>query len=100
MDFNPEDFASPEDLDEKAAEAKLGAPPPKNNVAMALWNDARLVWAAIRNDQVTPAGYAAAAVALAYFVCPVDFMPDIIPIAGYGDDLMVVRWALGQIAKR
>lgn len=98
--FKPESYVSPEDYDDRTTGEKLDAPPPNNNVAQALWQDAKLCWSAMRNDQVTLTGYGAAALALAYFVCPVDFIPDFIPVAGYGDDLLVVRWALSQIAKR
>ena len=100
MKFNPNDYVSADDYDDRATADKLNSKPPKNNVAQALWQDARLCWSAMRNDQVTLGGYAAAALAMVYFVCPIDFIPDVIPIAGYGDDLLVVRWALSQIAKR
>ena len=37
------------------------------------------------------------AVALAYLVLPVDFIPDFIPLLGYGDDLSVMAIALRKI---
>jgi uncharacterized membrane protein YkvA (DUF1232 family) len=38
--------------------------------------------------------------ALAYFIIPTDSIPDIMPIAGYTDDLGVIALALGTIATR
>lgn len=34
---------------------------------------------------------------LAYFVSPVDAVPDVVPVAGYLDDLLVIAWVLHQI---
>jgi uncharacterized membrane protein YkvA (DUF1232 family) len=36
--------------------------------------------------------------ALAYFVLPVDAIPDLIPVAGYTDDLGALAAALGTVA--
>jgi uncharacterized membrane protein YkvA (DUF1232 family) len=38
--------------------------------------------------------------ALAYFVLPTDAIPDIVPLAGYTDDLGVLALAIGTIAAR
>jgi uncharacterized membrane protein YkvA (DUF1232 family) len=38
--------------------------------------------------------------ALAYFIIPTDGIPDIVPIAGFTDDLGVIALALGTIATR
>lgn len=35
---------------------------------------------------------------LAYFICPVDLIPDIVPGLGYLDDLAVVGWVCTQVA--
>ena len=35
--------------------------------------------------------------ALGYFICPVDVIPDVIPVAGYSDDLTVMAAALKQV---
>ena len=34
--------------------------------------------------------------ALAYIVSPIDLIPDFIPVAGWGDDLVVLLLALNQ----
>jgi len=99
MNFNPEDYVSAKEYDDQATEDKLSSRPPKNNVALELWDDARLAYWTIKEGNVGWRGYSAIALALAYFVCPVDFLPDIVPVLGYGDDLMVIRWALSQISK-
>ena len=35
---------------------------------------------------------------LGYFICPIDLVPDLVPIVGYGDDLTVVAAELATIA--
>lgn len=35
--------------------------------------------------------------ALLYFINPLDLIPDIIPVTGYVDDLMVVVWVFNRI---
>jgi uncharacterized membrane protein YkvA (DUF1232 family) len=41
---------------------------------------------------------ASIAAALAYFACPIDIIPDLIPIVGFVDDVLVITLCL-QIAK-
>jgi uncharacterized membrane protein YkvA (DUF1232 family) len=50
-------------------------------------------------DRATPLQVKAALVgALAYFVLPVDAMPDFLPLLGYGDDAAVLVTALRMVA--
>ena len=50
-------------------------------------------------DQATPAHVKAAlAGALAYFVLPFDFMPDVLPLLGFADDAAVLLTALRMVA--
>jgi uncharacterized membrane protein YkvA (DUF1232 family) len=50
-------------------------------------------------DQATPAHVKAALVgALAYFVLPFDFMPDVLPLLGFTDDAAVLLTALRLVA--
>jgi uncharacterized membrane protein YkvA (DUF1232 family) len=50
-------------------------------------------------DQATPAHVKAAlAGALAYFVLPFDFMPDVLPLLGFTDDAAVLLTALRIVA--
>jgi uncharacterized membrane protein YkvA (DUF1232 family) len=36
--------------------------------------------------------------ALGYFICPIDAVPDIIPFAGYLDDLAVLTLLIGEVS--
>ena len=50
-------------------------------------------------DQATPFRVRAALVgALAYFVMPFDFMPDVLPLLGFTDDAAVLLTALRMVA--
>lgn len=72
---------------------RVAAAAGRNVVEKALW----LYFAAQRPE--TPR-WARATVygALAYFILPADAVPDLIPAAGYVDDLSVLMVALGTIA--
>jgi uncharacterized membrane protein YkvA (DUF1232 family) len=37
---------------------------------------------------------------LAYLLCPVDLVPDVIPVLGWADDVVVVAWALRAVVRR
>jgi uncharacterized membrane protein YkvA (DUF1232 family) len=50
-------------------------------------------------DHNTPLQVKAALVgALAYFVLPFDFVPDVLPLVGYGDDAAVLLTAIRMVA--
>ena len=50
-------------------------------------------------DRATPLQVKGALVAaLAYFVLPFDFVPDMLPLLGYGDDAAVLLTALRMVA--
>jgi uncharacterized membrane protein YkvA (DUF1232 family) len=36
---------------------------------------------------------------LAYLLCPIDLVPDVIPVLGYADDVVVVALALRSVAR-
>ena len=40
------------------------------------------------------------ALLLAYLLSPVDLVPDVIPVLGYADDVVVVAWALRSVVRR
>ena len=37
--------------------------------------------------------------ALGYFILPTDFIPDIMPVVGYTDDLAALAWCIYSVAK-
>eukprot|EP01063_Lacrimia_lanifica_P038588 TRINITY_DN8246_c0_g3_i1.p3 TRINITY_DN8246_c0_g3~~TRINITY_DN8246_c0_g3_i1.p3 ORF type:complete len:107 (+),score=43.31 TRINITY_DN8246_c0_g3_i1:79-399(+) len=63
-----------------AAEMLLSAANPATGFALEFWSVATLVGAAL------------------YVVLPVDLLPDVIPVVGWGDDVVAVRRAAGVIS--
>ena len=37
---------------------------------------------------------------VAYLLSPVDLVPDVVPVLGYADDVVVVAWALRSVVRR
>jgi uncharacterized membrane protein YkvA (DUF1232 family) len=35
-----------------------------------------------------------------YLACPIDLIPDFIPVIGHADDVLIVAWALRTVVKR
>jgi uncharacterized membrane protein YkvA (DUF1232 family) len=60
----------------------------------ALLFDIRLGWRLLREPRVPTLAKAILPVAALYFVSPVDLLPDIIPVLGEMDDLVVAYGAL------
>jgi uncharacterized membrane protein YkvA (DUF1232 family) len=73
--------------------ARFGRTAGREVVEKVLW-----LWFASRRPDLP--GWARTTVygALAYFVLPVDAIPDLLPLVGYTDDLGVLGWALLTIA--
>ena len=59
-------------------------------------NDVKAMWRYL-NDQPTAAHIAVIVGALAYFICPVDAIPDLTPIVGYADDAVVIAAAVASL---
>lgn len=59
---------------------------------------ALLAYYAIQNPKVPLKAKATIIAALGYLILPVDLVPDFIPIAGYGDDLAALLYAIGSVA--
>jgi len=61
-----------------------------------LWNNARLAWRLLRDRRVSWRAKAVLLGAVAYVILPVDFLPDILPLLGQVDDvlLLVFAWRL------
>ena len=70
-----------------------------------LWSlakgDARLMWRALRHPNAPGWLKLGAAGVLLYVLSPVDLIPDVIPLIGVLDDIVVVplamRWLLGRL---
>lgn len=63
--------------------------------------DARLAWRALRHPH-TPGWFKLGLAGLAlYLVSPVDVIPDLLPVLGVADDLVLIplalRWLLGRL---
>jgi uncharacterized membrane protein YkvA (DUF1232 family) len=39
------------------------------------------------------------ALLVGYLLCPIDLIPDFIPVVGYADDAIIVAWALRSVAR-
>ncbi len=39
-------------------------------------------------------------VLLVYLMSPIDLVPDVLPVIGYADDVVVVAWVLGSVVRR
>ena len=37
---------------------------------------------------------------LAYLISPIDLVPDVVPVIGYADDVVIVAWALRSVVRR
>jgi uncharacterized membrane protein YkvA (DUF1232 family) len=57
-------------------------------------NDAIAMYDYVCDGDVHPARKAVAVAALAYFICPLDAIPDLTPIVGYLDDAGVIAVAV------
>lgn len=65
---------------------------------LALWSrfkdEARMVWAMLRDPRAPLMAKIVAIVALAYLVSPVDFVSDAVPLLGWIDDALVLAGLL------
>ena len=60
---------------------------------------ALLIYYVMRSPSVTKVDKAKVYGALAYFIWPFDFVTDLIPVAGYADDMSAIAWAVYTIWK-
>lgn len=59
---------------------------------------ALLLYFALESDHVPKWARTVIIGALAYFISPVDVVPDPLPVVGYADDLVILVAALGAVA--
>jgi uncharacterized membrane protein YkvA (DUF1232 family) len=70
-----------------------------------LWSvvkgDARMLWFALKHPQAPGWLKIGTAAILLYVISPVDLIPDVLPVVGIVDDLVIVplaiRWLLGRL---
>ena len=66
-----------------------------------LRGDARRLWFAVRHPAAPPWLKLGAALIVLYVVSPIDLIPDVLPVIGVVDDLIVVplaiRWLLNRL---
>lgn len=89
--MNTADHYSDDDFWQKIKKFALKAG--KEVIEKALW----LYYAAQRPETPTWAKTIIFG-ALAYFILPLDAIPDVIPVAGYGDDLGALAAAIGMVS--
>jgi uncharacterized membrane protein YkvA (DUF1232 family) len=69
-----------------------------------LWSlvrgDARQLWAALRHPQAPGWLKAGTAMIVLYVVSPIDLIPDVLPLLGIADDLVLVPLAIRFLLKR
>jgi uncharacterized membrane protein YkvA (DUF1232 family) len=58
-----------------------------------------LLYYVLRNPNVSTADKSKIYGALGYFILPTDLILDIIPLAGYTDDMAAIMWAIHTVAK-
>ncbi|EYB67373.1 hypothetical protein DEIPH_ctg043orf0002 [Deinococcus phoenicis] len=63
------------------------------------WRDALALLFAVGDRRTPGRARLAALLALAYALSPVDLLPDVIPLAGWGDDLLIVPTILALAAR-
>ncbi|MBS3996866.1 MAG: DUF1232 domain-containing protein [Hydrogenophaga sp.] len=68
---------------------------------VAVKGDARLMWHALRHPEAPGWLKIGAAALVLYVLSPVDLIPDVLPIIGVMDDLVLVplamRWLIGRL---
>jgi uncharacterized membrane protein YkvA (DUF1232 family) len=69
-----------------------------------LWSlvrgDARQLWTALRHPQAPGWLKAGTAMIVLYVVSPIDLIPDVLPLLGIADDLVLVPLAIRFLLKR
>ena len=65
-----------------------------------LRGDARQLWFALRHPAAPRWLKVGAAMIVLYVISPIDFIPDVIPLFGVMDDIVVVPFAIRWLLKR
>jgi uncharacterized membrane protein YkvA (DUF1232 family) len=64
-----------------------------------LLDGVKTLWQMLRDPDYTMSWQTKAWIifALGYFISPIDLIPDVIPVIGYLDDILVVTWVLHNL---
>ncbi|HMV38250.1 MAG TPA: YkvA family protein [Plasticicumulans sp.] len=66
--------------------------------ALGFLEDAVALWFCLRDPETPAWAKALIVAALGYFICPLDLVPDAIPVAGWADDASVIAAAAAAIS--
>ena len=64
------------------------------SLTMRLKRDVLALWLAAHDPRVSWYAKAMAGAVAAYALSPIDLIPDVIPVLGYLDDLLILPWAI------
>lgn len=85
---------------QKAKEVKGKLDAMKTGPIAEIWGTVQSLWARVADPNRSFMEKAIPLAALVYLVTPVDLIPDLIPLAGYLDDVAVLCWAAATALKR
>lgn len=63
-----------------------------------IWDQVMALWKFIQDPEAPWAGKAIAIGALLYLICPIDAIPDPIPVFGFLDDVAIIAMAVAKLA--
>lgn len=98
--FSPKEIAAMRKLaaDEDRLGNRLIALLKRTAKAVPFAEDALAAWYCARDPATPPRVRVILISAVAYFVLPIDMIPDLIPLLGFGDDAAVIAAALVAVA--
>lgn len=76
-----------------------GAKPIAREALLALPNLVKLLFRLMKDPRVPLRAKAAVAATFLYFISPIDVIPDIVPVVGQIDDLLLIAFAINRIVK-
>jgi uncharacterized membrane protein YkvA (DUF1232 family) len=62
--------------------------------------DARLLWRALRHPMAPPWLKVGTAGLVVYLLSPVDLIPDLVPVLGFADDVVLIPLVVGWMLRR
>lgn len=92
--YNPENYAGDYNESDFWAKIKNTA----NKVGRELVDNALRLYYAMSLKKISAGQIAIVVAALGYFICPIDLIPDVLPVVGYTDDAGVLIGAVKAIS--